>query len=366
MLQYSLDTTWQHFTSPLTGHKGGLGIYIVCPKGTFFLSSGLEEGASAASHFRAASITKSFTAAAIMLLDQQGKLNIEDTVTHLIPGTNLTYLPDDTAYQIPYKSRITIRELLEHRANIFDQVNSMIPDTVSAWYAGYFYYMAILLFRDRYHQFTLDELHRVISRHQLTYGLPGIEHHYSNNGYTLLAKIIERVSGKSYQDFVRDEMLLKNQLNETTLPYLGSDTALPQPFLHGYRYQNNSTIDFTMFNVSWGLAEGNLITTFRDLASFYKLLFSGEAGLSLSQVNRMMECLPSNDSYGLGIEFREGLGYGHTGDHFGYLTVAYYDRGTDCMLISESTLYPGDATLNKNLGKTVMNLLKKMKQTLGY
>ncbi|MBN1198334.1 MAG: hypothetical protein JXA23_03205, partial [Bacteroidales bacterium] len=59
VLQHSLDTTWQNFTSQLPNHQGGLGIYIVCPKGTWFLSSGLEQGAFAGSHFRAASITKS-------------------------------------------------------------------------------------------------------------------------------------------------------------------------------------------------------------------------------------------------------------------------------------------------------------------
>lgn len=366
VLQYSIDTTWQNYTSQIPNWQGGLGVYIVCPKGSFFVSSSLDPGASASSRFRAASITKTFTAAAIMLLDQQGKLNIEDTVTNLIPGTTMPYLPDDTSYQIPYKNRITIRQLLEHRANIFDQVNSPVPDTVSAWYAGQFYYMAILTQMDRYHQFTLDELHRLISRHQLTYGEPGIEHHYSNNGYTLLAKIIERVSGEAYQDFVRDEFLVKNQLNETTLPYLGTDTALPAPFLHGYLYVNSTSIDLTMFNMSFGIAEGNMISSFRDLSIFYRNLFTGKAGLNSTQVNRMMECLPSNDSYGLGIEFNEELGYGHTGSHFGYLTVAGYDPVTDCMILSESTLYHQDRTLDKAQGKVVVNLLKQMKQMLGY
>ncbi|MDE3142790.1 MAG: beta-lactamase family protein [Bacteroidota bacterium] len=366
VLQYSIDTTWQSLTKTLSNQKGGLGIYITCPKGNYFVSSGLEPGAAAASHFRAASITKSFTATAIMLLDQQGKLNIDDTVTKLIPGTGTSYLPDDSDYQIPYKDRFTIRELLEHRANIFDQVNTPIPDTVNAWYAGNIYYMAVLVLRDRYHQFTLDELHRLISKHQLTYGIPGIEHHYSNNGYTLLAKIIERVSGKTYQDYVRDEILIKNQLNGTSLPYLGTDTALPAPFLHGYKYVNNSSVDYTMFNMSWGIAEGNLITTFWDLSTFYRNLFTGNAGLNLSQVNRMKTCLATNEYYGLGIEFKDGLGYGHTGSHEGYLTVAFYDPVTDCMVISESTLYPGDADLNNRLGVTVVGLIKNMKQILGY
>ena len=366
LLQHAIDTTWQHFTSTLPNFKGGLGIYIVCPRGNYFVSSGLEQGASAGSHFRAASITKSFTATAIMLLDQQGKLNIEDLVTKLIPGTNTPYLPDDANYKIPYKSQITIRQLLEHRANIFDQVNSVIPDTVKAWYAGKTYYWSIITTKDRYHQFTLDELHQLISKHQLTYGPPGIVHHYSNNGYTLLAKIIERVSGKSYSDFVRDEIILKNHLTETTLPYLGTDTAMSAPFLRGYYYNSGLTLDFTMFNMSWGIAEGNLVTTFKDLASFYKSLLTGKAGINTQQVGRMTACLPSNESYGLGIEFKEGLGYGHTGSHFGYLTVAFFDPVKDVMVISESTLYPGDPALDAVEGKAVVTLLKQMKNILGY
>ncbi|EKD32243.1 MAG: hypothetical protein ACD_77C00143G0013 [uncultured bacterium] len=366
ILQNSIDTAWQNYTAEIDGWKGGLGIYIVCPKGNFFVSSGLDPDATANSHFRGASITKSFTATAIMMLDQDGRLNIEDTISSMIPGTIIPYIPNDITYNIPYKNRITIRQLLEHRANIFDQVNSRIPDTVNTWYAGQIYYMSILLQKDRYHQFTLDELHGLISRHQLTYGPPGIEHHYSNNGYTLLATIIERVSGKEYHEFVKDEILDKNHLHQTTFPYLGKDTSLPAPFLHGYYFLDNTNTDFTMFNMSWGIAEGNIVSTFSDLATFYRNLFRGKAGLNTEQVTKMMECLPLNESYGLGIEFAEGLGYGHTGDHLGYLTVAYYDPEKDFMIVSESTFYPQDQALNNAQGRTVVNLLKKMKQILTY
>lgn len=365
-LQYSLDTTWQGFTSHLPNWQGGLGVYISCPKGNYFVSTSLEPGASANSRFRVASITKSFTATAIMLLDQQGKLNIDDKVTNMIPGTNIPYLPNDTSYQIPYKDHITIRQLIEHRANIFDQVNSPVPDTVNAWYAGQIYYLAILTQKDRYHQFTLDELHRLISRHQLSYGEPGLEHHYSNNGYTLLAKIIERVSGKAYHDFVREELFIKNHLQQTTLPYLGTDTALTAPFLHGNLYMNNSSIDITNFNMSFGIAEGNMISSFRDLSLFYRNLFTGNAGVNPTQVSRMMECRPSNESYGLGIEFYEGLGYGHSGSQLGYLTFVGYDPTNDFMVISESTLFPKDYSLKQAQGRIIVNLLKQMKQTLGY
>jgi D-alanyl-D-alanine carboxypeptidase len=364
-LQIEVDTTWHSYVKKLPNAQGGLGVYIVCPRGTFFLSSGLEEGASADSRFRAASITKSFTATAIMLLDQQGKLHIEDTLTNLMPGTNQPYLPDESAYQIPFKNKITIQNLLEHRANIFDQVNSPVPVNVNDWYSGQIYYLAILTQKNRYHDFTLDELHLLISKHQLTYGLPGIEHRYSNNGYTLLAKIIERVSGKSYHEFVSKEILVKNKLNRTTLPNLGNDTIMTEPYLKGYLYQNKASEDFTMFNMSWAIAEGNMVSSFRDLATFYRNLIIGDAGISVAQVKRMKTCSTTNDLYGLGIEYNEGLGYGHTGSQFGYQTIAAYDLRTDFAVISVSTLYPQDPQLNKAQGKMISDLLKRLKKIMG-
>lgn len=365
-LQTTLDTSWASFVSQAPQASGGLGVYIVCPRGSFFVSKDLDEGAGPDAHFRAASITKTFTATAIMLLDQEGKLRIDDTISHLIPGTMQPYLPDDSCYQIPFKDQITIRQLLCHQANVFDQVNSIIPATADAWYAGQTYYLAIITQVNRYYQFSLDELSYLISHHQLTYGPPGNGHHYSNGNYTLLAKIIERVSGKSCQDYIHDEILVKNQLNETSLPYLGNDTALPAPYLHGYLYMNDFSIDFTNFNMSWAMAEGNVVSNFSDLARFYSRLLSGKTGLSMGQVAKMMDCPASNDSYGLGIEHIEGLGYGHTGSHLGYLTIAVYDPDSEWMAISESTIYPQDPGLNAAEGKAIVAMLRKMKQTLGY
>jgi len=67
-------------------------------------------------HFRAASITKTFTAAGILLLQQKGLLNIEDTVVSNIPGRTEPYLPNTPEYAIPHKDVITIRQLLGMQA----------------------------------------------------------------------------------------------------------------------------------------------------------------------------------------------------------------------------------------------------------
>jgi len=57
-LQYALDTTWASFVSQLPQASGGLGVYIVCPQGSYFVSKNLDEGAGPDAHFRAASLTK--------------------------------------------------------------------------------------------------------------------------------------------------------------------------------------------------------------------------------------------------------------------------------------------------------------------
>ena len=65
-------------------------------------------------HFRIASNTKTFTSAAIMLLNQQGLLNIDDTIVSNIPGTANPYVPATAQYDIPNKASITIRRLSSH------------------------------------------------------------------------------------------------------------------------------------------------------------------------------------------------------------------------------------------------------------
>jgi len=302
---------------------------ILTPKGNYFMTTGMGERMDNSYHFRIASVTKTFTAAAIMLLHQQGRLNIDNLITANIPGTNTPYVP----YDIPYKDKISIRMILMHRAGIFDLSNQLIPDTAATHgkpYVGWDYFgYVIALKNDDEHQFTFDELFGFIVENKLYNFMPTYDtYSYSDTAYCLLGAIIERVSGKTFEEFIRDEFLQPNGFTNTTLPWKGNDRTLPAPYVTGYTWESVTLTDKTLSNMSPFVANGNIISTPFELASWAKRLFTGKTVLTMDTVQMMMTCLPekpgSTSKYGLGIDYKPSRGYGHNGAHEGYLTNMYY------------------------------------------
>jgi D-alanyl-D-alanine carboxypeptidase len=319
-----LESQWK---ARYAGSPGGLTAVVITPTGEYFAST--VTGTTPATHFRGASTTKMFTAAAIMLLDQRGKLKIDDLVTAAMPGGGgKPYLPATPGFAIPYKSQITIRQLLQHRSGVFDVANEDVPASASAPYAGR-RYIVWAMELDGDHTFTLDELIGVMASNQLVMDPPGVVFRYNDAGYWLLAKIVEQVSGKPFVQFLRDEFLNPNGLEDTTFPNLGTTQALPAPFFDGYLLQFGKVSQTTQQNVSAGNGDGNIVTTPADLSRWTRRLLRGEAGIDATQVTRMRECVPTGNffvSYGLGLECHPAaFGWGHNGGNPGYLTVARHD-----------------------------------------
>jgi D-alanyl-D-alanine carboxypeptidase len=324
-LQATLEMEWQAFTSGKSNFGGGIAMQILSPRGDHFISAGMGATMDNAHHFRTASVTKTFTAAAIMLLQQRGQLNIDDKITASIPGTLTPYFP----YAIPHADGMTIRMILMHRAGVFDLTNTDIQDNAASSGKPYVgrNYIEYTLDLDANHQFTFDELFRVIERdEQIGFQPPASQYRYSDSGYSILAYIIERVSGKTYEAFIRDEFLLPNNLLSSSLPWRGTDQTLPAPFVNGYDWAGGTLRDVTVQNMSPFVGNGNLITTPLDLATWAKRLFTGNAGLTPATVEAMKAGLPSggNSTYGLGIKYFADRGYGHDGDHEGYITFMFY------------------------------------------
>ena len=290
-----------------------------------------------------------FTAAAIMLLDQRGQLNIDDTITAAMPGGNgKPYLPATPGYAIPFKDQITIRQLLLHRSGVFDVANEDIPASAPAPYAGK-RYVPWVMESDGDHTFTLDELIGVMASNQLVMDPPGIVFRYNDAGYWLLAKIVEQVSGKPFVQFLRDEFLVPNGLADTTFPQLGATQDLPAPFIDGYLRQFGKVSRVTQQNVSAGNGDGNIVTTPAELARWTRRLLRGEAGVDAKQVTRMRECVPTGDNhfiaYGLGLECTPAaFGWGHNGGNPGYLTVARHDIDADVTVLLFTTFADYDNT----------------------
>ncbi|MFA5271104.1 MAG: serine hydrolase domain-containing protein [Candidatus Omnitrophota bacterium] len=329
-----LKSDWQAYKKDKPNFNGGLAMQILSPKGDYFISTDPGD-VTKAYHFRIASVTKTFTAAGIMLLAQKGLLNIDDKITDNIPGKDIPYLPDTFDYDIPYKKDITIRMLLMHRAGIFDITNNNIPDNEFSKDQAYVgrSYLDYVEEKDRNHTFTFDELVGVNARNHLYFFKPGTTYHYSDTGYSMLGAIIERVSGKSYADFIKEELLVPNGLLDTSLPWNGSDQAMPTPYAKGYVWANGKIEEVTESNMSPHVAEGNMISTPKDLSAWCSKLFKGQAGLNKNTVELMKAGLKRDDgtesTYGLGIGYSPDAGYGHAGAHEGYLTLMNYDPQTD-------------------------------------
>lgn len=362
-----VERHWSNYKQARSFEPGGMAAYLITPHARYFAASGFNRPPEPdATHFRGASTTKTFTAAAILLLHQRGVLNIDHTIDGFFPGSDTPYVPANANYDIPYKSQITIRQLLGHRAGVFDVTNSSIPDTAQAPYAGQLYleYVTKILGQTE-HTFTFDELVGVVAANQLSYFTPGAGYHYSNTGYSILGKIIERASGLSYAEFIRQHLLIPNDLGKTSFPYLGSDRDLPSPYADGYSFEGGEVYETTRDNMSGNTAEGNVITTPDDLANWGRLLFSGQAGLNQETVAMMTDVQETGQhgsNYGLGCNYAEGLGYGHNGAHEGYLTLLQYNPENGvaivifCSVIDFENL-GGQLTLLYEVGRAAVSKL---------
>lgn len=367
LLQSLVEQRWSEYKQSRAIDAGGMAVNIITPDAHYFAATEFNRTVEpGATHFRGASTTKTFTAAAILLLHQQGVINIDDTIDGFFPGTNTTYVPTTANYDIPYRDQITIRQLLGHRAGVFDVTNSAIPDTARAPYAGELYleYVAKTLGRPE-HTFTFDELVGVVAANRLSYFTPGAGYHYSNTGYSILGKIIERASGLSYGEFIRQKLLIPNGLNQTSFPHVGADVDLPSPYADGYSFEGGQVSETTLSNMSGNTAEGNIITTPNDLARWGRLLFSAQAGLNqetIAMMTAVQETGQHGGNYGLGCNYAEGLGYGHNGAHEGYLTLMQYnpENGVAIVIFCSAIDFEGlggQLTLLYDVGRAAVSML---------
>ncbi|MDD5627653.1 MAG: serine hydrolase [Elusimicrobia bacterium] len=353
---------WKDYAKGKPGFKGEMSVFLRTPKGEHFGSTARQAGPG--THFRGASTTKTFTAAAIMLLHQQGKLNIDDKITALIPGQDRAYVSDTEDFAIPYKNQITIRLLLDHRAGVWDVDNSTFPATTRPPYPGQSYIMMVQE-EDPDHDWIAGEQAVAVAEHKLSSFPPGADYHYSDTGYTILAQIVERVSRRRFDQFLRESFTVPNGLTETTFPYLGRDQKIPEPFLPGYSRMPAGVLESTEDNMSSHVGEGNVITTPADLSKWVRLLVRGEAGLKPETVKMMTDVLPNKDgNYGLGLSLVPGAGYGHGGAHPGYLTMARYDPGSDVSAVVSCTMM--DYVTTKDEMALLYDVIRDGRRLVGF
>lgn len=187
--------------------------------------------------FRIASMTKSFTAVAILSLRDAGKLSLDDPAEQYVPELKALVYPTSDA------PRITIRHLLSHSAG-FPEDNPWGDQQLALSDAQ----MAALL------------------RQGIPFSNPpGLAYEYSNYGFALLGRIVATVSGMPYRDYVRTRVLEPLGLTATTLDAPG----VPADRLaHGYRWEDDRWKDEPPLPDGAFGAMGGMLTSLRDLSRY--------------------------------------------------------------------------------------------------
>lgn len=204
--------------------------------------------------FNLASVSKQFTAMAIMILNEEGKLELDDEITK--------YIHD------PYFKNITIRHLLTHTSGLGEYYNLFYKK----W--------------DNSKTMTNNDVIDLLVKYQPSYDFePGKQFRYSNTGYALLASIIEKVSGKTYGAFLQEKIFGPLEMKNTLAYDLINDPKISNR-AYGYSYDNGlyTPNDLVFFDGIVG--DGNIYSTANDLVKWDKALHDGKL-ISRSNLEKM-------------------------------------------------------------------------------
>ncbi|WP_428356464.1 serine hydrolase domain-containing protein [Methyloprofundus sp.] len=325
-----LEKKFSAYTSTF-GKPVGIAVIVRDKSGTLFGQYGFDKPYTLNTRHHAASTSKTFTSAAILKLHQEGKLNIDDLITDTIPNRNKPYLPDNDLFKIPYKSQITIRQLLSHRAGVFDVTNNDIPETVDAPYAGQRFVDYLMRKKGETHTFTKEELLAPVSKGQISFFKPGKDFHYSNTGYQLLGIIVERVSGSPLDQYLSNNFLKPLHMNESAFIVTGSHKNSTAT-IDNYLQVDGKVFKPPFDNLSSAQADGNLVTTLADLSNWaYRLWGTNDIlnSETLAQMNAQKATADRHGTYGLATTKKpKDLGIGHDGARAGFMTVMRYHPPT--------------------------------------
>ncbi len=240
---------------------------------------------TAANKFRIGSITKMFTASMILQLVEEGKLKLTDTLDKFFP-------------QVPNAKKITIVQILWHRSgipNVRREQNAQgNANTLPL---------------------TKDEMLALIVKTTPEFE-PGIKYSYSNSGYQLLGHILEKVTGKPYEEALRVRITSKIGLNDTYLATGNIDVS------------KNEALTYSNFGDGWKpvaethpsilFSAGAIVSTPNDLTKFIQALFDGKI-VSKESVDQM-KAIRNGELSGMEpFTFAGKTFYGHTGgaDNYG-------------------------------------------------
>jgi CubicO group peptidase (beta-lactamase class C family) len=249
------------------------------------LEAGVEAGP--ATDYRLASVSKQFTAASILLLQEDGKLSIDDRARKWLPE-----LP-------PAADAITLRHLLTHTSGLVDYEDLMGDD-----WQGQIRDAGVLA---------------LLSKQNRLYFAPGTSYRYSNSAYALLSLVVERASGLAYPDFLQARIFGPLGMHDT-LAYVAGGREPPHR-AWGYTQAQGSQTEGSAPDAGWTrtdqsttsavLGDGGIYSSIDDLARWDAALYDDRL---LSDASRKLAFSPHARVTGEPYEAAYGFGWRITGD----------------------------------------------------
>ncbi|MDH7913096.1 serine hydrolase [Winogradskyella sp. SYSU M77433] len=277
--------------------------------------------------FMLASITKQFTAVSILMLEEQGKLRLDDPITKFIPD-----------YPTHGKN-ITVHHLLNHTSGIKSYTS--IGD------------LRQVARQDK----TLDELIDFFKNEPMDFD-PGEDYRYNNSGYVLLGKIIEVVSGETYADFISNHIFQPLDMNASQY---GSHRKIIKNRAMPYEETDNGYVNASYLSMSLPHAAGALTSTIDDMLKWQNALTNNTL-IKASTFQKAINGSKLNNGehidygYGLGeLMLKGSKGYTHSGGIFGTSTDGIYLIDEDVYVIGLSNCSCNNiGTVTKQLAATAI------------
>jgi D-alanyl-D-alanine carboxypeptidase len=295
LLQAAVDRVMMEKLTP------GMLVYIAVEgEGELYITRGVgnlvtNEPMNKNNYFRMASVTKTFTTESALILADEGKIDLNKTISF--------YLPE---YTIPGSDTITVRMLGNMTSGLIEVLND--PGLMAAYYGS-----------EGTAKFTPEELIVPLFTSQIQF-TPGSQYKYCNSNTILLGLIIKKVTGMHLKNVFQEKILTPLGLKNTFWP---ETNFLPQPYHHGYtNLLGKVNQDVTYYGNSWGNAAGILISNLADLTIWAKELSQMNLLSQNSKAERIQFGVP-DCGYGFGVE-RIKDWTGHSGGILGWNSMVFY------------------------------------------
>ncbi|MGE8511924.1 MAG: serine hydrolase domain-containing protein [Chryseobacterium culicis] len=280
--------------------------------------------------FQIGSMTKQFTAVAILMLEQQGKLNVNDPVSK--------YIKD-----YPNGDKITIHHLLTHTSGIkdFTKIKSL-PSIAQK-------------------EMKPEEMVNFFKNEPVDFA-PGEKFDYNNSGYVVLGYIIELVSGTSYEDFIKKNIFDKAGMSHS---YYASDRKVIPQRAYGYHKKEQGFVNKTVISFSVPFSSGSLMSTADDMLKWQQALNQNTL-LNSKETQKAFQKYKLNNgeefTYGYGWHLKEINGTPdreHGGSVFGFKSMGIYIPGEDLYVIGLSNCDCHSPTeVTRNIAKAALQEIK--------